>query len=156
MLHVQTAAHAASVAAAHTAEHAALIAAGIASRVPGNIDIRPNTDGLPGIPQLREIVGAIMSIGLILAVAFLGFSLVKQLRKAEAAEEAGLYDPSDRKRPARMEIPQEQPAESPEPRRSPRLDPGPAGRRSGCGSACSSRRRGGAGSSRRRRARPAS
>ncbi|MFC7494478.1 MULTISPECIES: hypothetical protein [unclassified Nocardioides] len=36
-------------------------------------------------------------IGLILAVAFLGFSLVKQLRKADAAEEAGLYDPSDKK-----------------------------------------------------------
>jgi len=38
-------------------------------------------------------------IGLILAVAFLGFSLVKQLRKAEAAEAAGLYDPSDKKKP---------------------------------------------------------
>ena len=40
-------------------------------------------------------------IGLILAVAFLGFSLVKQLRKVDAAEEAGLYDPSDKK-PAPM------------------------------------------------------
>ncbi len=38
-------------------------------------------------------------IGLILAVAFLGFSLVKQLRKAQAAEDAGLYDPSDKKKP---------------------------------------------------------
>ena len=38
-------------------------------------------------------------IGLILAVALLGRSLVTQLRKAKAAEEAGLYDPSD-KRPA--------------------------------------------------------
>jgi hypothetical protein len=37
-------------------------------------------------------------IGLVLAVAFLGFSLVKQLRKADAAEEAGLYDPSDKKK----------------------------------------------------------
>jgi hypothetical protein len=36
-------------------------------------------------------------IGLILAVAFLGFSLVKQLRKVDAAEDAGLYDPSDKK-----------------------------------------------------------
>lgn len=71
MLHVQTAAHAASVAATHAAEHATLIAAGIATRVPGTIDIRPNTNGLPGIPQLREIVGAIMSIGLILAVVAL-------------------------------------------------------------------------------------
>jgi hypothetical protein len=31
-------------------------------------------------------------IGLILAVAFLGWSLVRQLRKAQAAEDAGLYD----------------------------------------------------------------
>lgn len=38
-------------------------------------------------------------IGLILAVAFLGWSLVKQLRKAQAAEDAGLYDPSDKKKP---------------------------------------------------------
>ncbi|WP_419703086.1 DUF6112 family protein [Promicromonospora sp. NFX87] len=67
MLHFQTAAHAASVAA----NHAALTAARIATRVPGTIDIRPNTNGLPGIPQLREIVGAIMSIGLILAVVAL-------------------------------------------------------------------------------------
>lgn len=37
-------------------------------------------------------------IGLILAVAFLGWSLVKQLRKVDAAEEAGLYDPSDKKK----------------------------------------------------------
>lgn len=71
MLHVQTVAHAASVAATHAVEHATLTAAGIAARVPGNIDIRPNTNGLPGIPQLREIVGAIMSIGLILAVVAL-------------------------------------------------------------------------------------
>lgn len=42
-------------------------------------------------------------IGLILAVALLGFSLVKQLRKAEAAEEAGLYDPSDKKKRAGAE-----------------------------------------------------
>ena len=38
-------------------------------------------------------------IGLILAVAFLGWSLVKQLKKAQAAEDAGLYDPSDKKKP---------------------------------------------------------
>ena len=38
-------------------------------------------------------------IALILAVVFLGFSLVKQLRKAQAAEDAGVYDPSDKKRP---------------------------------------------------------
>ena len=32
------------------------------------IDIDPNSDGLPGIAQLREIVGAVMTAGLILAV----------------------------------------------------------------------------------------
>ncbi|RPF28594.1 DUF6112 family protein [Georgenia muralis] len=32
------------------------------------IDIAPNTDGLPGITQLRTIVGAVMTVGLILAV----------------------------------------------------------------------------------------
>ncbi|MET0523419.1 MAG: hypothetical protein ABWZ91_01355 [Nocardioides sp.] len=39
---------------------------------------------------------------LIAAVVFLGFSLVKQLRKVDQAEEAGLYDPSDRTRPSRQ------------------------------------------------------
>ncbi len=34
-------------------------------------------------------------IGLILAVAFLGFSLVKQLRKTQAAKEAGVFGPED-------------------------------------------------------------
>jgi hypothetical protein len=37
---------------------------------------------------------------LIAAVVFLGFSLTKQLRKADQAEEAGLYDPSDKKKRA--------------------------------------------------------
>ncbi len=32
------------------------------------IDIEPNADGLPGIAQLRTIVGAVMTVGLILAV----------------------------------------------------------------------------------------
>jgi hypothetical protein len=36
---------------------------------------------------------------LVAAVVFLGFSLTKQLRKADQAEKAGLYDPSDRKKP---------------------------------------------------------
>lgn len=38
-------------------------------------------------------------IGLILAVVFLGFSLVKQLRKAQAAQDAGVYDEPDDTRP---------------------------------------------------------
>ena len=32
------------------------------------IDINPNGTGLPGIEQLRTIVGAVMTVGLILAV----------------------------------------------------------------------------------------
>ncbi|GAB4086384.1 hypothetical protein GCM10028784_30140 [Myceligenerans cantabricum] len=42
----------------------------------GQIDIDPNTDGLPGITQLEEIVGAIMTIGLILAVLALIVSAI--------------------------------------------------------------------------------
>ena len=36
--------------------------------VPMDIDIDPNSDGLPGIAQLRTIVGAVMTVGLILSV----------------------------------------------------------------------------------------
>lgn len=45
---------------------------------------------------------------LIAAVVFLGFSLTKQLKKADRAEEAGLYDPSNKRKRA-------QPADSPDP-----------------------------------------
>lgn len=52
------------------------------------------------IPEDNDVVAGwtafLVFIGLALAVAFLGFSLTKQLRKAQAAEDAGLYDPSDR------------------------------------------------------------
>ena len=40
------------------------------------IDIDPNTDGLPGIEQLRVIVGAAMTVGLILPVLALIISAV--------------------------------------------------------------------------------
>ena len=40
------------------------------------IDINPNSDGLPGIQQLRNIVGASMTIGLILAVLALIISAI--------------------------------------------------------------------------------
>ncbi|GAB6985726.1 hypothetical protein [Nocardioides pyridinolyticus] len=63
-------------------------------------------------------------IGLIIAVALLGFSLVKHLRKAEAAEAAGLYDPSGRRRSARVEIPEETP-EAEETQRSERTEEPP-------------------------------
>ena len=36
-------------------------------------------------------IAFVIFIGLILAVVFLGFSLVKQLRKAQAAKDAGVY-----------------------------------------------------------------
>ena len=40
------------------------------------IDIDPNSNGLPGIEQLRTIVGAVMTIGLILAVLALIVSAI--------------------------------------------------------------------------------
>jgi hypothetical protein len=40
------------------------------------IDINPNSDGLPGIEQLRAIVGAVMTIGLILSVLALIVSAI--------------------------------------------------------------------------------
>lgn len=44
--------------------------------VPQDINISPNSDGLPGISQLSSIVGASMTIGLILAVLALVVSAI--------------------------------------------------------------------------------
>lgn len=44
--------------------------------VPMDININPNDSGLPGIAQLRTIVGAIMTIGLILSVLALIISAI--------------------------------------------------------------------------------
>jgi hypothetical protein len=44
--------------------------------LPREIDISPNSNGLPGIQQLRSIVGASMTIGLILAVLALIISAI--------------------------------------------------------------------------------
>ena len=44
--------------------------------VPMDVDITPNDDGLPGIAQLRTIVGAVMTIGLILSVLALIISAI--------------------------------------------------------------------------------
>ena len=44
--------------------------------LPLDIDISPNSNGLPGIQQLRSIVGASMTIGLILAVLALIISAI--------------------------------------------------------------------------------
>ena len=41
-----------------------------------DINISPNSDGLPGIQQLRNIVGASMTVGLILAVLALIISAI--------------------------------------------------------------------------------
>lgn len=45
-----------------------LIAALSSLVVTAEVDITPNSDGLPGIAQLRSIVGAVMTVGLILSV----------------------------------------------------------------------------------------
>lgn len=44
--------------------------------LPANIDISPNDSGLPGISALRTVVGAVMTIGLILSVLALIVSAV--------------------------------------------------------------------------------
>jgi hypothetical protein len=48
----------------------------VAAVLPANIDISPNDSGLPGIAALRTIVGAVMTIGLILSVLALIVSAV--------------------------------------------------------------------------------
>ncbi len=53
-----------------------LIGLGRLAPRPGDINISPNSDGLPGINQLRTIVGASMTVGLILAVLALVISAI--------------------------------------------------------------------------------
>lgn len=52
-------------------------------------------------PEPDDVVAGWGAFGLfglgILVIALLGWSLVRQLRKVDAAEEAGLYDPTERK-----------------------------------------------------------
>jgi hypothetical protein len=68
------------------------------------------------VPQANDVkagwVAFAIFIGLILAVVFLGRSLVKQLRKVDAAEDAGLYDPSDKK-PVPMPTVEQPPGDRP-------------------------------------------
>lgn len=47
-----------------------------AAVLPANIDISPNDSGLPGIAALRTVVGAVMTIGLILSVLALIISAI--------------------------------------------------------------------------------
>lgn len=55
------------------------------------------------VPEAEDVKAGWLAFGMfiagILVVAFLGWSLTKQLRKAQAAADAGLYDPSDPKKP---------------------------------------------------------
>ena len=58
--------------------------------MPVNIDITPNDTGLPGISALKTIVGAAMTVGLVLSVLALGgvaVSLVLQARESKANRE---------------------------------------------------------------------
>lgn len=48
----------------------------LAAVLPANIDISPNDSGLPGIAALRTVVGAVMTIGLILSALALIISAV--------------------------------------------------------------------------------
>ncbi|MDQ4053513.1 MAG: hypothetical protein M3237_12550 [Actinomycetota bacterium] len=58
------------------------------------------TDEVPEDEDVKAGWTAFALFGLlIVAVIFLGFSLVKRLRNADRAEAEGLYDPSDRKPP---------------------------------------------------------
>ena len=48
----------------------------LSSVVPMDIDIPPNDSGLPGIAALKTIVGAVMTVGLILSVLALIISAI--------------------------------------------------------------------------------
>ncbi len=48
----------------------------LSTMLPMDIDITPNDSGLPGIAQLRTIVGAVMTVGLILSVLALIISAI--------------------------------------------------------------------------------
>lgn len=51
-------------------------------KLPMEVDITPNDDGPPGIAQLRNLVGAVMTIGLILSVlALIIFAIVWALAR---------------------------------------------------------------------------
>jgi hypothetical protein len=41
-----------------------------------NPGVRPNTNGLPGLPQLKELVGAVLTFGLVACVASVVVSAV--------------------------------------------------------------------------------
>lgn len=55
--------------------------------------IRAQDEGPEANDVVAGWIGFVVFIGLILAVAFLGWSLTKQLRKADRAKEQGVYGP---------------------------------------------------------------
>ncbi|QBX54563.1 hypothetical protein EXE58_03135 [Nocardioides seonyuensis] len=60
----------------------------------GSIDLGalPLADGVPDDTEVKAgPLGAAVFVFLILAVVVIGFSLVRQLRKAQSAKDAGLY-----------------------------------------------------------------
>jgi hypothetical protein len=59
------------------------------------VDPTPEPDDVKAGP-----VALVIFLGLIVAVVFLGFSLVKQLRKAQAAKDAGVYGSDEVGKPA--------------------------------------------------------
>lgn len=63
-------------------------------------------------PEPEDVKAGWVAFGIFIllgcAVAFLGWSLLKQLRKADRAEQEGLYDPSDK--PPAMTLPVDPPA----------------------------------------------
>ena len=81
------------------------------------------------VPEADDVkagwLALVIFVLLILAVVFLGFSLVKRLRRAEAAEKAGLYAPSRRTRGSEAEPAQES-GQEPGPETSPDSNRGSA------------------------------
>jgi hypothetical protein len=68
------------------------------------------------IPEANDVKAGWLAfaifLALLVAVGLLGWSLVRQLRKAQAAEDAGLYDPSDKK-PRETTLPVDAPPQQP-------------------------------------------
>jgi hypothetical protein len=48
----------------------------LASTSPSGVNVTPNTTGLPGIGELQNIVGALLTLGLIAALAGLALSAI--------------------------------------------------------------------------------
>ncbi|HWU31313.1 MAG TPA: hypothetical protein VN108_00490 [Marmoricola sp.] len=69
-----------------------LIAAHVSTLVAVATDPTPKDNNVVAGPW-----GFLVFLGLLIAVAFLGWSLTRQLKKAQRAADEGKYDPSDKK-----------------------------------------------------------